>query len=183
MVKFLGFEKFGGIFSIILGGLAVLAIFLPIGIINAFGLITIEVSSLGDISGFPLFSTLSDLEPFTGPVALIPSILGYIMLILTIIISIVGIIQIISNEAKSVVIFLIMTGIILILLTGIQFYIFKYIKGEIPTIVLFLEPTLTILLNMASADVGIGFYIIIIPTVGVIITSLLHLIAIRRLPY
>jgi hypothetical protein len=190
MVKILlAFNKYGGLFSIILGGLAILGIFLPIGILDALKIITIEITPLGKISGFPFLDSVSDLEFAAGNIVLIPSILGYIMLILTIAISILGIIQLISNESKSIVILILIAGVVLILITIIQYYIFKYIADEIPALVLTLglilgnNITLGALLYLASIEAGIGFYLVLIPTIGVLITSLIHIISIRRLAY
>jgi len=190
MVKIqLGFNKYAGLFSIILGGLAVLGMFLPIGIIDAFKIITIEITPLAKISGFPFFDSVSDLEFAAGHLVMIPGILGYMMLILAIAISILGIIQLISNESKSIVILIIIAGVVLVLITIIQYYIFKYIGDEIPTLVLTIglilgnNITLGALLYLASIGAGIGFYLVLIPTIGVLVTSLIHIISIRRLAY
>ncbi len=185
MVKIqVGFNKYAGIFSIILGGLALLGIFLPIGKIDIYGLLSIEITPLGKMTGIPIINNVSDLENLAGSIVLAPSIIGYMMLVLAIAISILGIIQLISTEAKSVVILIIIIGVVLVLITIIQFYIFKnYIKPEIPTFVFILNIFIAIILKLASAEAGVGFYLVLIPAIITIITSLIHLFSIRRESY
>lgn len=179
----MSFNKFAGVFSILLGGLGVLGIFLPIGVISAFGVFSIEITSLGKISGFPLFSNLSDLESFAGSLVAIPLIIGYVMLILAIAISILGIIQLISSESRSVVIFIIVIGLVLIVITIIQFFIFRRIKKEVPTFAVFLDLFIAFILNLATAKAGVGFYVVLTPTIIVVATSLIHLVSIKRESY
>jgi len=203
----MAFNKYAGIFPIILEILAIIGVFIPlgIGIIDMGGLagwkIRFSSSPLGIITREPIGVLGPFLESIMGPIVEIfiptltyninPAIIGYIMLLLSFLIIIFGIVELRKSESIAYPIVNIVLAIIYLILPVLSYLVFAFnafpeylksysmIKALVST---YYFPYIAYLPMAIDQFPSIGFYLILISQIVVIMISTAALIitAIRK---
>jgi len=197
----MAFNKYAGIFPIILEILAIIGVFIPlgIGIIDMGGLagwkIRFSSSPLGIITREPIGILGPFLESIIGPIVEIfiptltyninPAIIGYIMLLLSLLIIIFGIVELRKSESIAYPIVNIVLAIIFLILPVLSYLVFAFnafpeylksystIKALVST---YYFPSIAYLPMAIDQFPSIGFYLIVISQIVVIMTSTAALI-------
>lgn len=175
-------KKLLGIFPIIAGVIAVVGTFLAVTVINAL-ILEITVACTGRIRGAEAlgFATLGSLASL-DPQALIPLVFGYIIIGLSAAVAILGIIQLVKEDAKAIVIVNLILGIALAVLVILEHIIISQFPSALGSsiTILLLSSTIALVLGMATVSPGIGFYLILIGAIIVIAIEIVALILDKR---
>jgi hypothetical protein len=197
----MAFNKYAGIFPIILGIVTIIGVFIPlgIGIIDMGGLagwkIKFSSSPLGVVTREPIGVLGPFLESILGPIVELfiptltyiinPTIIGYIMLLLSFLIIIFGILQLKKSESIAYPIVNIVLAVIFLILPVLSYLVFAFnifpeylksystIKALVST---YYFPNIIYLPMAIDQFPTIGFYLIVISQIIVIMTSTAALI-------
>jgi hypothetical protein len=197
----ISFNKYKVLFSIILGILAIIGLFLPlyIGIIDMYGLagwklkffpiFGIHRESLGLLT--PVVNIIGDIFNLIPPPNIILTIIGFTMLILSVSIIVFGIIEAKKRESITFPILIIFIAVILLILLTLDYSISMrvgiskeithpnyYISFNKSIFIAYLEDLIVIIPRKRKFLYGVGYYLIIITQVIVLVIYFIDIIII-----
>jgi len=194
-------NKYSGLFSIIFGILAMIGLFFPlyIGIIDMMGLagwklvffplFGIHKESLGLLT--PIVNSISNIFDLIPPPNVILTIIGFTMLLLSVLIIVFGIIEFKKNKSITFPIVIIFIAVILLVLLALDYSISRrvgiskeithpnyYISFNKSIFIAYLEDLIVIVPRKRKFLYGFGFYLIIITQVIILIISFVDIVII-----